>query len=209
VSVAFLLSASESAAASAAPIWLPPRLQRGKEGQGCSWRDRAAGTEQGARDLLEQRQQAQSIRKLVTIPPPFELLKHNCFGVHLCAAPNAASSVRLLKNFSLDRRRSYQRRFTRSSLFPCSCLKFPCVCARACFLRPGRDAHTPIARCVLGVRVVLALPARLPASDRQPARAAGPWNLPARRPPLAQRRALRTASAALRPWLQLAQRSDC
>jgi hypothetical protein len=62
------------------------RLQRG-EGQGCSWRDRAAGTEQGARDLLERRQQAQCIRKLVTIPHSFELLKHNCFGVHLCAAP--------------------------------------------------------------------------------------------------------------------------
>ena len=49
--------------------------------------DRAAGTEQGARDLLQLSQQAQCIRKLVTIPPAFELLKHNCFGVHLCAAP--------------------------------------------------------------------------------------------------------------------------
>jgi hypothetical protein len=47
----------------------------------------AAVTEQGARDLLERRQQAQCIRKLVIIPPAFELLKHNCFGVHLCAAP--------------------------------------------------------------------------------------------------------------------------
>ncbi len=46
------------------------RLRRGEEeGQGCSWRDRAAGTEHGARDLLERCQQAQIIRKLVTIPP--------------------------------------------------------------------------------------------------------------------------------------------
>jgi hypothetical protein len=50
LSVALLLSASESAAAPASPIWLLIRLQRGEEGQGCSWRDRAAGTEQGARD---------------------------------------------------------------------------------------------------------------------------------------------------------------
>ncbi len=56
ISVALLLSASESAAAPAAPILLPPRLQRGEEGQGCSWRDRAAGAEQGARDLLQPRQ---------------------------------------------------------------------------------------------------------------------------------------------------------
>jgi hypothetical protein len=35
VSVAFLLSASESAAAPASPIWLKCRLQRGEEGQGC------------------------------------------------------------------------------------------------------------------------------------------------------------------------------
>ncbi len=53
VSVALILSASESAAVPASPIWLDLRLQRGEEGEGCSWRDRAAGTEQGARDLLE------------------------------------------------------------------------------------------------------------------------------------------------------------
>jgi hypothetical protein len=58
----------------------------------------AAGTEQCARDLLERRQQAQCIRKLVTIPPTFEFLKHNCFRVHLCAAPNAPSNVRLLNS---------------------------------------------------------------------------------------------------------------
>jgi hypothetical protein len=44
--VAFLLSASESAAAPASKIRLYPRLQRG--GQECSWRDRAPGIEQGA-----------------------------------------------------------------------------------------------------------------------------------------------------------------
>jgi hypothetical protein len=36
VSVALLLSASESATAPASPIWLPTRLLRGVEGQGCS-----------------------------------------------------------------------------------------------------------------------------------------------------------------------------
>ncbi len=55
VSVALILSASESAAAPASPIWFWFRLQRAEEGQGCSWRDRAAGTEQGARDSLERR----------------------------------------------------------------------------------------------------------------------------------------------------------
>ncbi len=50
VSVALLLSASESAAMPASLIWLVHRLQREEEGQGCSWRDRAAGTEPGARD---------------------------------------------------------------------------------------------------------------------------------------------------------------
>jgi hypothetical protein len=49
VSVALLLSASESAAAPASPIQLYDRLHRGEEGQTCSWRDRAAGTEQGGR----------------------------------------------------------------------------------------------------------------------------------------------------------------
>jgi hypothetical protein len=89
VSVALLLSASESAAAPAAPIWFPSRLQRGQEGQGFTRRDRAASEKQGARDLLERRQQAQRIRKLVTILPAFgELQKHQCFGVvHLCASP--------------------------------------------------------------------------------------------------------------------------
>jgi hypothetical protein len=64
VSVALLLSASESAAAPASPIWLSPRLQRGEEGQGCSWRDRAAGTEQGARNLLQRRQRRVALERL-------------------------------------------------------------------------------------------------------------------------------------------------
>jgi hypothetical protein len=49
VSVALLFSAFESAAAPAAPIRLFDRLQRGEEGQGCSWRDMAADTEKGGR----------------------------------------------------------------------------------------------------------------------------------------------------------------
>jgi hypothetical protein len=49
VSVALHLSASDSAAAPASPTSLSPRLQRGEDGQRCSWRDRAAGTELAAR----------------------------------------------------------------------------------------------------------------------------------------------------------------
>jgi hypothetical protein len=45
---------------------------------------RATGAELGARNLLQRCQQAHCIRKLVTIPPAFELLKRNCSGVHLC-----------------------------------------------------------------------------------------------------------------------------
>ncbi len=58
------MSASESAAAPAAPIWFNCKLQRGEEGQGCSWRDRAAGTEQGARNLLERRQRRVALERL-------------------------------------------------------------------------------------------------------------------------------------------------
>jgi hypothetical protein len=61
---AFTLASSESAAAPASPIRLYDRLQRGEEGQGCSWRDRAAGTEQGARDLLERRQRRVDLERL-------------------------------------------------------------------------------------------------------------------------------------------------
>ncbi len=39
-------------------------LQRVEEGQGCSWRDRAAGTEKGARDLLERRQRRVDLERL-------------------------------------------------------------------------------------------------------------------------------------------------
>jgi hypothetical protein len=64
VSVALLLSAFESAAAPTSPIWLLIRLLRGEEGQGCSRRDRAAGTEQGARDLHERRQRRVDLERL-------------------------------------------------------------------------------------------------------------------------------------------------
>ena len=64
VSVALLLSASESAAAPASPISDDDKLQRGEECQGCSWRDRAAGTKQGARDLLERRQRRVALERL-------------------------------------------------------------------------------------------------------------------------------------------------
>ncbi len=64
VSVVLLLSASESAAAPASLIWLLRRLQREEEGQGCSWRDSADGREQGARDLLEQRQRCVALERL-------------------------------------------------------------------------------------------------------------------------------------------------
>jgi hypothetical protein len=64
VSVAWLLSASESAAAPAAPIGLSFRLLRGEEGQGCRWRDRAASTEQGTRDLRQRRQRRVALERL-------------------------------------------------------------------------------------------------------------------------------------------------
>jgi hypothetical protein len=40
------------------------RLQRGVEGQGCSWRDRAASTEQGARNILQPRQRRVALERL-------------------------------------------------------------------------------------------------------------------------------------------------
>jgi hypothetical protein len=64
VSVALLSSASDSAAAPTTPIRVTPRLQRGEEGQVCSLRDRAAGTEQGVRDLLERRQRRVALQRL-------------------------------------------------------------------------------------------------------------------------------------------------
>jgi hypothetical protein len=64
VSVALLLSASESAVAPASPIRLITRLQRGEEGQRCSWRDRATDKEQGVRDLLERRQRRVALERL-------------------------------------------------------------------------------------------------------------------------------------------------
>jgi hypothetical protein len=64
ISVELLLSASESAAAPASPMLLSCMLQRDEEGQGCSWRDRAAGTKQGARVLPEPRQRRVALERL-------------------------------------------------------------------------------------------------------------------------------------------------
>jgi hypothetical protein len=64
VTVALLLSASESAAAPTSPMWFLPRLQRGEEGQVCSWRERPADTEQGSRDLLERCQRSVALERL-------------------------------------------------------------------------------------------------------------------------------------------------
>jgi hypothetical protein len=83
--------------------------------------------------LLERRQRAQCIRKLVTIPPSFELLKHNCFGVHLCAAPTLLQ-VRLLqspRSTELDAASAAASAVPRaSSLLPSSRLSCACACAR-------------------------------------------------------------------------------
>jgi hypothetical protein len=51
-------------AMSALLMSLLPRVQRGEEGQGCTWRDRAAGTEQGARDLPELCQRRVALERL-------------------------------------------------------------------------------------------------------------------------------------------------
>jgi hypothetical protein len=48
----------------ASPIFYLFRLQRGEEGQGCSWRERAAGSGQGARDFLERRQRRVALERL-------------------------------------------------------------------------------------------------------------------------------------------------
>ena len=64
VSVVLLLSDSEREAAPSSPIRLPDRLQRGMEGQECSRRDKAAGTERGARDLLERYQRRVALERL-------------------------------------------------------------------------------------------------------------------------------------------------
>ncbi len=64
VSVALLLSNFECAAAPASPIYSLFRLLRGEEGQGHSWRDRAASTKQGTRDLLERRQRRVALELL-------------------------------------------------------------------------------------------------------------------------------------------------
>ena len=61
---ASLLTRRRSATRFAMSAFQMLRLQRGEEGQGCSWRDRAAGTEQGARDLLERRQRRVDLERL-------------------------------------------------------------------------------------------------------------------------------------------------
>jgi hypothetical protein len=61
VSVALLLSASESAATPASSIALWSRLQRGEEGQGVRGE---TGIEQGARNLLELRQRGVALERV-------------------------------------------------------------------------------------------------------------------------------------------------
>ena len=63
VSVALLLSASESTEAPASSIPAQHRLQRGEKGQEYTWRDKAAGTEQCAHDLLERRQRRVALER--------------------------------------------------------------------------------------------------------------------------------------------------
>ncbi len=63
VSVALLLSASDSAAAPASPIRLDPRLQRGEEGQGCCG-ETGPPTQSRARDLHERRQRRVALERL-------------------------------------------------------------------------------------------------------------------------------------------------
>ena len=82
VSVALILSASESAAAPSSPISLSCRLQQGEEGQRCSWRDRAADTKQGARDLLERLQRRVALERLRE--------RHSAHGIDLVDTQTAA-----------------------------------------------------------------------------------------------------------------------
>jgi hypothetical protein len=96
---------------------------------------------------------------------------------------------------SLNRARRCQRRSTRLVPFPSCCLSCACACARARFPRCVPDATgTPRPRvaCAASALAPRACP-RPPASH---ARAAGPWNLPARAP---SSRATRAAPCAGRP----------
>ncbi len=187
VSVALLLSASESAAAPPSPIWFQDTLQQGEEGQGRSRRDRAACTKLGVRNLLERRHRAQRIRKLVTIPPDCELLNHNLIGVHLCR-PERCLKRPPPERSSLHPTRRCQRRSTRPVPVPLfsrvARLRLRASVLSA--LRPGHDApfdHTSRARDARRARQARqarqarspralaprARPARLSASARLPA----------------------------------------
>ena len=179
VSVALLLSASESTATPAAPIRLPRSLQREKGGQECSCRVRAAGNEQSARDLRERRHGAQYLRKLVTIPPPCELLNHNLSGVHLCR-PERCYKRPPPEKSSPHRTRRCQRRSTRffSSLVARLHQRASVLSA----LRPGHDA--PYDRASRARDARRARRARQARSPRAPAPRARPARLSASaRPP--------------------------
>jgi hypothetical protein len=137
--------------------------------------------------------------------PVFSSSSTTALASIFAAAPNAASNVRLLKTLLLNQSRRYQRRFTRSSLFPFS-LVVPVRLLASVFprcvpdgTRTGRSRVAYLA-CLLAPRACPRPTASLPVL---PVPGTSPR---ARRPPLAQRRALHNASAALRPWLQLAQR---
>jgi hypothetical protein len=61
------------------------KLQRGEEGQVCSWRDRAAGPEQGTRNLLERRQRRVAFERLrerrgARVPQPRYLRRGHVIG---------------------------------------------------------------------------------------------------------------------------------
>ncbi len=171
------MSASESAAADCLPSQQFGRLQRGEKGQGRPWRVRADGTEQGERDLRERRQQAQCIRKLVTVPPAFELLKYNlnCFGVHLRAAPTllqTSASSKLLAKRNSTLPAPFHAPCPSSSLLAC---RAPAPASDLFLRAASRTRRAQPDRASPSALAPRARPARLPASSRQaPARAVPP-----------------------------------
>jgi hypothetical protein len=187
VSVALLLSASESATAPACCEEWRVRDARNETGPPAQSKARATYLS----DVIK----AQCICELVTIPPAFELLKHNSFGVHLCAASQAASNVRLLKTGAASA-------VSRSvSLFPSSCLRLSLRASVFSTLRPGRDAHTPIAHlaclaCLLAPRACPRPPPARPCrQQQQPSRQQRPSRQQQQQPTLRSRSSLRTCGA--------------
>jgi hypothetical protein len=144
VSVALILSASESAAAPASPKWLPSRLLRGEEGQGCSTGPRAQSRKRATYSIV-----VSKLNAFASLSLFLPLLSSSSTIASASIFPVAPIPALVPPNLSL----LVVRLSLRASVYST--------------LHPRQDAQTPIARHerdVLGVRT---RPARLSASDPQ------------------------------------------